>query len=213
MNAVLVDAYDSFVYIIDQYLMKLGVRTTVLRCDDVGLDAALDGDIDFVVLGPGPGRPEDARYPQLLSRLMGRTPVLGVCLGHQAIALAFGGTVERAAVCIHGKTSMVLNDGQGVYAHTGGRPFPATRYHSLVVRSDRLSDDLVITSRARDDGHVMGLRHRHMPIEGVQFHPESVCTEDGESIFASFVDSHVLAPRRGMTIRNMDWSGMREARA
>lgn len=195
MNAVLIDAYDSFVYIIDQYLMTLGVRTTVLRCDSVDLDAAVTRDVDFVVLGPGPGRPEEARYLDVLQRLAGRTPILGVCLGHQAIALAFGGSVDRAAVCVHGKTSLVLNDGDGVYAHTNKRTFAATRYHSLVALEDGLPADLVITSRAMDDGHIMGLRHRHLPIEGIQFHPESVCTEDGSLIFESFIDRHVVSRR------------------
>lgn len=192
MNALLVDAYDSFVYIIDQYLQELKVRTRVLRCDDESLTDVLDDAWNFVVLGPGPGRPEEAGYPGLLRRLVGSVPVLGVCLGHQAIGLHFGGQVVRAKHCMHGKTSVVLHDGQGLYSHTNGRPFVATRYHSLVVQTEGLSDDLVVSARAREDGQVMGLRHRHLPVEGVQFHPESIGTDDGISIFDSFIQCHVL---------------------
>lgn len=191
MKVVLVDAYDSFVHLIDQHLRAMGLKTSVIRCDDAALAQALAQPVDFVVLGPGPGRPEEADYPRLLKMLEGRVPVLGVCLGHQAIGLAYGGEVVGAGVCVHGKTSVMLNDGEGVFAHTGGRPFAATRYHSLVVRDEGLPDDLVVSARSRDDAHVMGLRHRRFAIEGVQFHPESIRTEGGASIFSSFIDQHV----------------------
>ncbi len=190
MNVLLVDAYDSFVYIIDLYLRSQGLRTRVLRCDDPSLDS-IAHQTGFVVLGPGPGRPEEAGYPRLIRKLEGRVPILGVCLGHQAIALAYGGRVVRANACMHGKTSTVINDGRGVFAALGRRPFRATRYHSLVANRDDLPDALTISAYAEDDHHVMGLRHRDYPIEGVQFHPESVATEHGASIFTSFVDSYL----------------------
>ena len=192
MKALLIDAYDSFVFIIEQYLRSLALETLVLRCDDPRLDLAIDSARpDFIVLGPGPGRPEEAGYPQLIQRCKDRLPLLGVCLGHQAIGMAFGGTVVRAANCMHGKTSLILNDGQGVFTHTGGRPLWATRYHSLIVDPAGLGSDMAVTARACNDGYVMGLRHRRLPIEGVQFHPESVSTEGGLQIFRSFIASHV----------------------
>lgn len=193
MNVVLVDAYDSFVYTIDHYLRTLGLVTTVFRCDDPGLPDALAQRPAFLVLGPGPGRPEDAGYLHIVRTYQGTLPILGVCLGHQAIGMAFGGTVVQAAVCMHGKTSTVINDGQGVFAHTAGRPITAARYHSLVVSRKDLPDDLVVSAYASDDNQVMGIRHRHLPIEGVQFHPESIATDGGASIFASFIAGHVLA--------------------
>lgn len=191
MNVVLVDAYDSFVYIIDHTLRTLGLTTTVLRCDDPSLPDALAQRPSFLVLGPGPGRPEDAGYLHIIRTYQGVLPILGVCLGHQAIGMAFGGSVVRAKVCMHGKTSTVINDGQGVFAHTAGRPVIAARYHSLVVSRNGLPDDLVVSAYASDDRQVMGIRHRYLPIEGVQFHPESIATDDGARIFASFIAGHV----------------------
>ncbi|WP_425260293.1 anthranilate synthase component II [Rubrivivax sp. RP6-9] len=192
MKALLIDAYDSFVFIIEQYLRSLALETLVLRCDDPSLDLAIDSARpDFIVLGPGPGRPEEAGYPQLIQRCKGRLPLLGVCLGHQAIGMAFGGTVVRAANCMHGKTSLILHDGHGVFTHTGGRALWATRYHSLIVDPAGLGSDIAVTARSCEDGYVMGLRHRQLPIEGVQFHPESVSTEGGLQIFHSFISSHV----------------------
>lgn len=191
MNVVLVDAYDSFVYTIDHYLRTLGLTTKVLRCDDQRLDSELARRPAFVVLGPGPGRAEEAGYLQIIRTFSGLVPILGVCLGHQAIGMAFGGQVVRADVCMHGKTSTVINDGLGVFKQTGGRPMTATRYHSLVVSRNGFPDDLVVSAYASDDQQVMGVRHRHLPIEGVQFHPESIATEGGPSIFSSFIDHHV----------------------
>jgi anthranilate synthase component II len=192
MKALLIDAYDSFVFIIEQYLRALDLQTLVLRCDDPKLDGAIEtARPDFIVLGPGPGRPEEAGYPQLIQRCKGRLPLLGVCPGHQAIGLAFGASVVRAANCMHGKTSLILHDGQGVFTHTGGRPLWATRYHSLIVDPASLHKEMSVTARSCDDGYVMGLRHRQLPIEGVQFHPESVSTEGGLQIFRSFISCHV----------------------
>lgn len=193
MNVVLVDAYDSFVYTIDHYLRTLGLSTKVVRCDDPRLPDALARHPSFLVLGPGPGRPEDAGYLHIIRTYQGKLPILGVCLGHQAIGMAFGGSVVRAKVCMHGKTSTVINDGQGVFAHTAGRPITAARYHSLVVSRNGLPQDLVVSAYANDDNQVMGIRHRHLPIEGVQFHPESIATDGGALIFASFIAGHVPA--------------------
>lgn len=193
MKALLIDAYDSFVFIIEQYLRTLNLQTQVLRCDAPDIQTRIgSGSWDLIVLGPGPGRPESAGYLQLIEQCRGNLPLLGVCLGHQAIGQAFGGAVVRARNCMHGKTSSILNDGAGVFAHTGGRPIRATRYHSLVVESEGLHRDVIVTARSRDDGYVMGLRHASLPIEGVQFHPESITTEDGLSIFRSFIVTHVL---------------------
>ncbi len=194
MKVLLIDAYDSFVFIIAQYLKSLDLKTQVLRCDASGLYRNIDaGTPDFIVLGPGPGRPEDAGYPQLIEQVKGRIPLLGVCLGHQAIGLHFGGKVACANNVMHGKTSSVLNDGQGVFLHTGGKPIDVTRYHSLIVDSENFPQHLLVTARSRDDGYIMGLRHRSLPIEGVQFHPESITTEEGMKFFSSFLAAH--APR------------------
>jgi anthranilate synthase component II len=196
MKALLIDAYDSFVFIIEQYLRALDLQTVVMRCDDSRIAYEVDTHApDFIVLGPGPGRPEEAGYPELIERCGGRIPLLGVCLGHQAIGLAFGAQVVRAKNCMHGKTSSILNDGCGVFAHTGGKPIMATRYHSLVVEPSSLSKELFVTARSCDDGYVMGLRHKSLPIEGVQFHPESVSTEGGLQVFRSFISTHVERPR------------------
>ena len=192
MKVLLIDAYDSFVFIIDQYLKSLGLHTRVLRCDVPELYREIDTERpDFIVLGPGPGRPEEAGYLRLIERMKGRMPLLGVCLGHQAIGLHFGGRVICADNVVHGKTSAVSNDGQGVFLHTGCRPINVTRYHSLIVDDDGLPQDLLVTARSHEDGYIMGLRHRSLPIEGVQFHPESISTDEGMKYFTSFLAAHL----------------------
>ncbi|KVM61289.1 hypothetical protein WJ58_05215 [Burkholderia ubonensis] len=191
MKVVLVDAYDSFVYVIDIYLRSIGLETHVMRYDDPAITRMLADPPKAVVLGPGPGRPEEARYPDMIRELEGRVPVLGVCLGHQAIGMAYGGRVVRAPVCMHGKTSVIANDGMGVFGKTSGKPFSATRYHSLVIARDSLPDELVSTAHSLDDHQVMGVRHRCFPVEGVQFHPESISTENGLSIFSSFFEHYL----------------------
>jgi anthranilate synthase component 2 len=186
MKALLIDAYDSFVYIIRQYLLEQGLEAPVVRNDRITGEAIEAMAPDLIVLGPGPGHPADAGYVGILDRFAGRTPILGVCLGHQAIGLAFGGKVERARRLMHGKSSPIAHDGEGCF--TGQpHPFQATRYHSLVVAEEGLPDCLAITARAEDDGHIMGLRHRFLPIEAVQFHPESIRTEAGARLFRNFV--------------------------
>ncbi|OUM04845.1 aminodeoxychorismate/anthranilate synthase component II [Pseudomonas syringae] len=191
MKVFLVDAYDSFVFIISQYLEQLGLETHVARNDLPDLIKEIEAySPDFCVLGPGPGHPQDTGYIELIQHFKGRMPILGVCLGHQAIGLAFGGAVIRADHVMHGKISTIKNDGQGVYAHTVSRLFKATRYHSLIIDDKNFPGVLRITSTSNDDGYIMGVRHIEYPIEGVQFHPESILTEDGLGIFKSFIEKY-----------------------
>ncbi|MGU3436318.1 aminodeoxychorismate/anthranilate synthase component II [Actinomycetes bacterium M1A6_2h] len=189
MRILVVDNYDSFVYNLVQYLGQLGTTATVLRNDD---PAVLDADsvakeYDGVLLSPGPGTPDRAGVTMELvtACAAAETPLLGVCLGHQAIGAAFGGTVERAPELLHGKTSIVHHAGGGVLAGLP-EPFRATRYHSLTVREDTIPDELEVTART-DSGIVMAMRHRELPIHGVQFHPESVMTEGGHRMLANWL--------------------------
>lgn len=192
MKAVLVDAYDSFVHIIYQYLRGLDIDTTVIRRDKVDDRVIAREAPDFLVLGPGPGHPKDTGYLDLLESQSGRLPILGVCLGHQAIGLAHGASVMQAANLMHGKTSRIRHDGQGCFRNQPD-PFQATRYHSLIV--DGLDEDgpLAVTARSEDDGYIMGLRHRTLPIESVQFHPESIVTTSGLNLLRDFVATQVRA--------------------
>jgi para-aminobenzoate synthetase component 2 len=184
---VVVDNYDSFVYNLVQYLGELGAEPLVFRNDALTVASLVDLAPDGVLLSPGPGRPEDAGItPEVVSTLAGRFPIFGVCLGHQAIGAVFGGQVVRTTV-MHGKTSEVRHDGRGVLAELPD-PFTATRYHSLTVSPDELPDVLEVSAWA-DDGTVMGLRHRELPVEGVQFHPESVLTLAGHRIVANWLAS------------------------
>lgn len=196
MTVVLVDALDSFVHVIDQYVQVLGHETVVVRSGPGVGDLVDQLAPRALVLGPGPGRPEDSGHPELVHRFAGRLPLLGVCLGHQAIATALGGTVVRASAPRHGDTSTLRHDGRGAFA---GVPqgTVVTRYHSLVVREDDLPAELVVTATAEDDGHVMGLRHRALAVEGVQFHPESVLSTDGLAMLRSFFAAHAPAPGAG----------------
>jgi anthranilate synthase component II len=187
MKALIVDAFDSFSHIIYQYISGLDVHTEVVRSGVLSADDIADRAPDFVVLGPGPGHPADCGHVELVHGLAGRLPLLGVCLGQQAIGLAYGGKVGHAAGLMHGKTSPIQHDGQGVLAGLPS-PFRATRYHSLAVLDEDFPAELVIGARAGDDGTVMALRHRELPIEGVQFHPESIGTEHGMTIFGAFVE-------------------------
>jgi para-aminobenzoate synthetase component 2 len=183
---LVVDNYDSFVFNLVQYLAQLGAQVEVRRNDEVGPgDALLDG-VDGVLLSPGPGRPEDAGCcVELVRALAGRLPLLGVCLGHQAIAAAYGGVIESAPELLHGKTSQIEHTGAGVL-HGLPDPFTATRYHSLVVRREGLPAVLEVTAHTAG-GVVMGLRHRDLPMEGVQFHPESVLSEGGHRLLANWL--------------------------
>ncbi len=190
MTRVLVlDSYDSFVYNLVQYLGELGADPIVYRNDALTVDEALDLAPDAVLLSPGPGRPEDAGIlcavvPAFAER---GTPVLGVCLGHQGIGHVYGASVVRAPELMHGKTSVIRHEGLGVFA---GLPSPltATRYHSLVIDPSTVPACLEVTA-STDDGIIMGIRHRELPIEGVQFHPESILTAAGHDLLTNFLAS------------------------
>jgi anthranilate synthase/aminodeoxychorismate synthase-like glutamine amidotransferase len=183
---LVVDNYDSFVYNLVQYLGELGAEPIVHRNDAIDGSEAQALAPDAVLLSPGPGRPEDAgNLLDLISALAGRCPMLGVCLGHQAIGQAFGGAVVRAPELMHGKTSFVEHDGAGVLAGLPD-PFEATRYHSLVVARDGLPEVLEVTAQTAD-GTIMGLRHRELLVEGVQFHPESILTVGGHDLLRNFL--------------------------
>ena len=183
---LVVDNYDSFVFNLVQYLQQLGAECTVLRNDEVQASAA--SDYDGVLISPGPGTPEEAGVSIAMIKYCAENsiPLFGVCLGHQAIGVAFGATVSRAPELLHGKTSQVHHNGAGVFASIP-TPFTATRYHSLAVEVDTVPEVLAITSKT-DSGVIMSLRHKTLPIEGVQFHPESVLTEGGHQLLANWLN-------------------------
>ena len=186
-RVVVIDNYDSFVYNLVQYLGELGAEPIVHRHDALTLDGFRALEPDAVLVSPGPGRPEDAGISNEAIRAFGEhgVPVLGVCLGHQCVGQVYGGRVERAPHVMHGKTSEITHDGRGVFVGVPS-PFTATRYHSLVVARDSVPDVLEVTAES-EDGLVMGLRHRELPIEGVQFHPESILTESGHDLLRNFL--------------------------
>jgi anthranilate synthase/aminodeoxychorismate synthase-like glutamine amidotransferase len=185
---LVIDNYDSFTYNLVQYLGELGARVAVHRNNEITLADIEAAAPDRILISPGPGRPEGAGITLDVIREFGRRlPMLGVCLGHQAMGLACGGTVVRAPQPMHGKTSTVEHDGRGVFAGITAS-FQASRYHSLVVADGEWPDSLEITARAREDGLVMGLRHRTWPMHGVQFHPESILTAEGRRILRNFLE-------------------------
>ncbi len=185
-RVVVIDNYDSFTYNLVQYLGELGAEPLVHRNDVVTVDEVEAVEPDAIVISPGPGRPEDAGISNdLIARLGPRIPTFGVCLGHQCIGQVFGGQVVRAAQVMHGKTSWIRHSGVGVLAGLAD-PFEATRYHSLVVDRETLPAVLEVTAET-EDGVIMGLRHREHPIEGVQFHPESILTSVGKDLLANFL--------------------------
>lgn len=185
---LVIDNYDSFTYNLVQYLGELGATVVVRRNDEATIDQLRTLGQDRVVISPGPGRPEQAGISLDVIKEFGpRMPLLGVCLGHQAIGLAFGGEVLRAPLPIHGKTSTVEHNGAGVFAGLTSS-FQAGRYHSLVVGEQTMPAALEVTARTKEDGLVMGLRHRTLPIHGVQFHPESVLTNEGRRILRNFLE-------------------------
>lgn len=192
---LVIDNYDSFVFNLVQYLGQLGVDVDVRRNDEVTVEEARE--YDGILLSPGPGTPEDAGVcMEIVRQCAGEVPILGVCLGHQAIAAVYGGVVDRAPELLHGKTSLVEHRGEGVLADLP-QPFTATRYHSLAVRPDTVPDVLQVTGTT-DSGVIMAVRHRELPVEGVQFHPESVLTEGGHLLLANWlvVCGDADAPRR-----------------
>jgi anthranilate synthase component 2 len=187
-RVLVVDNYDSFVYNLVQYLGELGAEPLVHRHDELSLAEIEALEPDAVLISPGPGRPEDAGLSnEVIHRFAGRRPVLGVCLGHQCLGQVYGAEVVRAAEIMHGKTSLIHHTGVGVFAGLPS-PFEATRYHSLVVDRGSVPAELEITAWT-DDGTVMGLRHRHheIPVEGVQFHPESILTASGHDLLRNFL--------------------------
>ena len=187
MKVLLLHNYDSFTYNLAQYLGELGHAPDVRRNNQISLGEVEAMAPDRIVISPGPGRPEDAGISVEVIRVLGRkTPVLGVCLGHQGIGYAFGGEVVRAPVLMHGKVSTVQHDGSGVFSGVS-QPFVAGRYHSLIV-ADPPPAVLEIAART-DDGIIMGLRHREWPVHGVQFHPESVLTGEGRKILRNFLET------------------------
>ena len=188
MNVLIVDCYDSFTFNLYQQVGKLGGNPVVFPCD-TPIEVLQKTTCDRIILSPGPGTPEESGVCRNVLETMSRTiPTLGVCLGHQTICTVFGGKVIRASNLMHGKTSPIHHDGTGIFAGVP-TPFTATRYHSLIAQRASLPDELVVTASSLDDGYVMGLRHSCYPIEGVQFHPESILSEEGDRIIRNFLNN------------------------
>jgi anthranilate synthase/aminodeoxychorismate synthase-like glutamine amidotransferase len=185
---VVIDNYDSFTYNLVQYVTELGAEVEVFRNDQITVPEIARKNPRGIIISPGPGTPDDAGVTlELIKELACRVPILGVCLGHQAIGQAFGGPVVRAPYLMHGKTSLILHDGKTIFSNLPN-PFAATRYHSLVVEKDLVPDCLEISAKT-SDGVVMGLRHRQLNCEGVQFHPESIMTgREGKQLLKNFLD-------------------------
>jgi anthranilate synthase component II len=183
---LVIDNYDSFTYNLVQYLGELGAELKVVRNDEMEVDAIAAMAPERIVISPGPGTPDQAGVSiEVIKRLGSTTPILGVCLGHQAIGRAYGATVARAGKQMHGKTSAIRHDDRGVFAGLSN-PFVATRYHSLVILRRTVPDELEVTAWSEDD-EIMGVRHRRHPVEGVQFHPESILTVEGKRLLGNFL--------------------------
>jgi anthranilate synthase component II len=191
MKVLILDNYDSFVYNLAQYVGEIANNVIVKRNDEIDVARVQKLSPDRIIISPGPGTPSDTRYfgtcTTILREVSKETPTLGVCLGHQGIVHAFGGTIVRARRLRHGKTSPIRHDGKGVL-HGLKSPFEATRYHSLVAERKSLPRALDVTAQAVDDNEIMGVRHREFPIEGVQFHPESILTLPGHQIIENFLE-------------------------
>lgn len=183
---LMIDNYDSFTYNIVQYLGELGEEVRVIRNDKITLDEIEALAPARIVISPGPCSPEEAGISvEVVRQFAGRIPLLGVCLGHQSIGYAYGGKVIKSATLMHGKTSPIQHDGQGLFAGLPN-PFQATRYHSLIVERSSLPEELVVTAWV-EEGEIMGMRHRTLPVWGVQFHPESILTEGGMELLRNFL--------------------------
>jgi len=191
MKVLIIDNYDSFVYNIAQYVGELGAKPIVYRNDQITVRRAVRLKPDRIIISPGPGTPEEPKCfgvcLQITKSISQKIPTLGVCLGHQGIVWAFGGRIVRAKRVMHGKTSIIKHDGEGVFRGIKN-PFQATRYHSLVVDGSTLPECFKITAISLDDGEIMGVRHKLYPIEGVQFHPESILTEQGKDVLKNFLE-------------------------
>jgi anthranilate synthase/aminodeoxychorismate synthase-like glutamine amidotransferase len=186
-TVLLIDNYDSFTYNLYQYLGELGAETQVVRNDEITVEDIDEIAPSHIIISPGPGNPDEAGMSKdVIRRYAGKTPVFGVCLGHQCIGEVFGGIVEGAGEILHGKVSRIEHDGRGVFAGIAS-PLEATRYHSLAIRPDSVPDVLEVSARS-EHGIIMGIRHRTLAVEGVQFHPESILTPDGHHILRNFLE-------------------------
>jgi anthranilate synthase/aminodeoxychorismate synthase-like glutamine amidotransferase len=185
---LVIDNYDSFTYNLVQYLGEMGVEIEVARNDELTIDEILNKNPSHLLISPGPCSPKEAGISvEIIKQLGGKLPILGVCLGHQSIGYAYGGDIVRAKKLMHGKTSQISHDGKGVFKGMPN-PFKATRYHSLAIRKETLPDCLVVTAES-EEGEIMGVRHKSLPVEGVQFHPESILTESGRILLRNFIES------------------------
>ena len=186
VRMLLIDNYDSFTYNLVQAFAAMGADVMVYRNDAISVDESIELGPTHLVISPGPGRPEDAGVSlEMIGAWAGKLPIFGVCLGHQSIVQQFGGKIVRAERLMHGKTSMVKHDGETIYSDLSN-PFEVGRYHSLCAEHESLPDELVVTAQT-ERGEIMGVRHKTLPIEGVQFHPESVLTPDGNMLMANFM--------------------------
>ena len=194
MKVLIIDNYDSFVYNLAQYVGSVGAEPQVFRNDEIKLSEVKQISPDRIIISPGPGNPADDRYfgvcKRVLTEVSPEIPTLGVCLGHQGIAYAFGAKISRATKVMHGKTSRIVHDGKSVLSGLGN-PLQATRYHSLVVEKQGFPSCLSVTALSLDDAEIMGVRHAEYPIEGVQFHPESIMTPEGMKIIRNFIERGV----------------------
>ena len=185
---LIIDNYDSFTFNLVQYFRMLGAQVNIARNDEITVREINVSLPEAIVISPGPGHPSEAGVSlDIIKNLAGRVPILGVCLGHQAIVHALGGDVVRAAKIMHGKTSRILSDGKGVFEGVTG-PFEAMRYHSLVAKRETLPDELIVTAESEDDHEIMGVRHKTYPLEGIQFHPESIMTIIGKRLLRNFLE-------------------------
>ena len=190
---LMIDNYDSFTYNVVQYLAELKADVKVIRNDEMSVDQIIELGADKIVVSPGPGNPDEAGVSlEVIHRLGGKVPILGICLGHQSIGQAFGGRIVRAGQIMHGKISQMHHSGVGVFRNLPS-PYPATRYHSLVLDKNHVPDCLEITAWTETDGgemeEIMGIRHKELAIEGVQFHPESILSDHGHALLKNFIDS------------------------
>lgn len=191
-RVIVVDAYDSFVHILVGYLQSIGCDVSLYRKDDIRLVKIIHESAgDALLLGPGPGHPKDSGYEKLLKLNAERMPVLGVCLGHQAIGLHYGAKVQYATHLMHGKTSRISHDQKGCFSSLSPDPIMAMRYHSLVISDEDFPAKVEITARSEDDSYIMGIRLASLKVEGIQFHPESIGTDHGKKILQNFVEKYV----------------------